>query len=121
MSEHDHTQSLEIAARLRDAVQSLHDMAESVGTARQVKEFAAERRKNLLARYIAKTLSNIPMSTREVIARNDSDYLKEFEEQAEQSKNAEQAIAKFQAEQCRYEAARSLLSFSRIAFDVLQG
>lgn len=119
MLESDHSQSLEIAAKLRDAVQKLHDMAPDVGAARQIKEFSSERRKNLLAKYIARREG--PLGLRENLARNDSDYSEEFETLAGQALEAEKIISRYQAEVCRYEAARSLLSFSKQAFNTLQG
>jgi hypothetical protein len=111
MLEHDHTQALQVAARLRDSVQKLHDMAHDVAAARQIKEFSSERRKNILAKY-ASTLSG-PQGQREMLARTLDGYSTEFEELASQCLEAEKVIARWQAEQCRYEAARSLLSFTK--------
>lgn len=111
MLESDHSQSLEIAAKLRDAVQKLHDMAPDVGAARQIKEFSSERRKNLLAKYMSKYIGTQGM--REIEARNNSDYSEEFETLAKQELEAEKIVARWQAENCRYDAARSLLSFSK--------
>lgn len=111
MLENDHTQSLEVAAKLRDSVQNLHNMAHDVAAARQIKEFSSERRKNLLAKYMARREGS--QGIRETMARNDSDYSEEFETLAKQELEAEKIVARWQAEQCRYEAARSLLSFTK--------
>lgn len=112
MLENDHTQSLEIAAKLRDAVQKLHNMSDDVGAARQIKEFSSERRKNLLAKYVARTVDG-SQSARETAARVHPEYSEEFEVLAKQELEAEKIIARWQAENCRYDAARSLLSFSK--------
>ena len=118
----DHTQSLEIAGRLRDAVQALHNLADKVGEARQVREFASERRKNLLAKFLTTYLNlDQSYSKAESLARVHPDYLEGLRELEEQQLIAEKLIAKYDAEKCRYEAARSLLSFSRTVADNLQG
>lgn len=115
----DHSQSLEIAGRLRDSVQKLHDMAIDVASARQIREFASDRRRNLLSKYLGSDC--LPMNQREHIARQNPQYHQEFEQLSEQYKEGEKIIAKWQAEMCRYDGLRSLLSYSRQVFDTLQG
>ncbi len=118
----DHSQSLEIASRLRDSVQKLHDMAHSVAEARQIKEFAAERRRNLLHKFMYKHNGyKVSHSQAEMLARTDPEFLTEFNDLESQHKHAEQVVAEWQAEMCRYDGLRSLLSYSKQVFESLQG
>jgi hypothetical protein len=118
----DHTESLEIAGRLRDTVQYLHDIADKVGEARQVKEFASDRRKNLLAKHMKLVEgANISMGYREMIARQSEDFQAGMKELEEQQLTSERVLAKYEAAKVRADAARSMLSFSKIVMDTLQG
>ncbi len=121
MTESDHTQSLEVAARLRHATKRLQDMADDVGKAKQVREFSSENRKNLLARYIASVPANLPVSKAENMARSNASFIEEMQALEEQHLAAEQTLAHWAAEQCSFEACRSLLSFSREALRNLEG
>lgn len=107
-----------VAARLAASTKRLHGMAEAVGIARQVKEFAAERRRNLLAFHCNPDES---VSKSELAARKRTSYLEELDELANQQKDAEITIAKWQAEMASFEAARSLLSFNRESLRQLEG
>lgn len=118
----DHTESLEIAGRLKEAVQSLHNLADRAGEARQVREFAADRRKNVLAKYMYPYLRNGDSAAKaECYARTEEGFLLEMSQLEAQQMEAEKTLAKVEAEKCRYEATRSLLSFSRTVMDNLQG
>jgi uncharacterized protein (UPF0147 family) len=118
----DHTESKEICENLHKAAKVLVDTADDVGVAKQVRELASERRKNLLAFYQYPYLkSGKSAVVSEVFARNESGYLEEFEDQAEQSREAEKVIARNSAQEKFTDAARSLLSFSKSVKDDLQG
>ncbi len=116
----DHSQSLEIAGRLRDSVQKLHDMVCDVAKARTVREHASDRRKNLLAKFMYKH-SGGSISHSEMLARTDPDYLLESSSLEDQFLSGETVLSKLQAELCRYEGLRSLLSYSKQVFESLQG
>jgi hypothetical protein len=117
--ETDHTLAISVASNMRDAVQKMHDMSSDVGAAKQVEKFTSKRLDNLLSKYIEKTmvldsrLKPVPMSTREHQARVMPDYQTEFEQIAQQHKEALILIQQYDAHEKRYEAARSLLSFSK--------
>ena len=120
--ESDHTKSLEIAARLRDSVNAIHKMANDVAEARQVREFAADRRKNLLAKYMRPYLEkDISATKAEWLARSEPDFIQATLQQENQFAVCEKVLAAYDAEKCRCDAARSLLSFSKIVMDNLQG
>jgi hypothetical protein len=110
----DHTQSLEIAGKLRDSVETLRNISNDVAAARQIREYSSERRKNILSKYMSRwLLDGKSVAMAEALARSDDEFLREFTELSEQSLEAEKLIAQDRAEQCRYEAYRSLLSFSK--------
>lgn len=110
----DFTDSTEVATRLKLATQRLHELAPHVGVAKQVREFDGDRRKNLLAKYAVKHLKNgESASASDAYARADASYVEELNKLAEQYRDAEHTLARWTAEQCSYEAARSLLSFSK--------
>ena len=99
----DHTQSLEIAARLNAAVKSLEDMADAAGSAAQVKELSSSRRENLLAKYSKKFIGpKVSISLAQMLARNEPEYLEEFEKLANQHLSAEQTDKHWKARICRY-------------------
>lgn len=111
-------EAIKIKARMQTASKTLNDEAENVGKAKQVREFASERRKNLLALYIDKDL---PSAKAEALARKNPEYLQRFDELALQSEAAEITIAKYAATQHSFEAARSLLSFTRESLRQFEG
>jgi hypothetical protein len=107
--------------RLRDASNKLHALAPDVAHAKQVLDFAGDRRKNLLARYMAPLLLHSGVSAAETHARADAAYQAEFEALAEQSQAAEQVLAEWRATSATFDAARSLLSFSKETIRQLEG
>lgn len=110
----DYSDSNAVAVRMKDSTRKLHQLAISVGNAKTVREFSSDRRKNLLAKYVARALKDGESATAaETIGRADETYQSELASLQEQHQAAETAIAKFTAEQCSFEAARSLLSFEK--------
>lgn len=114
----DDAEAVRIKARMQTASKQLNDEAENVGKAKQIREFASERRKNLLAKYID---NDLPAAKGEAQARKHPEYLREFDKLATQSEAAEVTIAKYQATQHSFEAARSLLSFTRESLRQFEG
>lgn len=109
-------------ARLRAAANRLHAMAGEVAQAKQVKEFASDRRKNLLARYMAPLLASGSGATAaEMVARANPEYQQELDEQAEQYAAAERVLSEHGATMATFDAARSLLSMSKESMRVMQG
>ena len=109
----DFTDLVGIEKQLRKATNALHDMAENVAKARQVKEFASERRKNLLARFMAPMMSDRSAATAEAVGRANPDYMLQLKGLENQYLDAERALAKWDATKATFEAARSLLSLGK--------
>src|SRR4051812_26745325 len=110
----DHSDSLKISERMKRSVRTLHELANQVGSARQIKEFAADMRKAALSVEVVKALKAGESATAaEHIGRASSAYQDKLAVLAKQHEAAEQTIATWTAEQASFEAARSLLSFSK--------
>lgn len=110
----DHNDALKVEQRLRAATNELHKLAEPVAMARQVKEFSSERRKALLAQFTVPLLAdNNSSAAAEAMARATPEYLAGLTALEDQYRNAEQAIAKWSATVCTFDAARSLMSMSK--------
>lgn len=118
----DFTESAKVEQRLKNSTNDLHKMGPDVALARQVKEFVSEQRKNLLARYVAPLLkSGRSAPQAENMARASDEYRKEIALLEKQYQHAESVIAKWGATMATYEAARSLLSFSKETLRQLDG
>lgn len=117
-NEQDDEQAQKIITRMQTASKQLNDNAENVGKAKQIREFASERRKNLLALYFD---ASLPATKGEMLARKHPEYLQKFELLSNQSEDAEIVIAKDSATRHSFEAARSLLSFNRESLRQLEG
>lgn len=114
MSSADFTDSATAEKRLRAAANKLHKLVPEVAHARQVIEFASDRRKNLLAEYVAPLLAaGMGVAAAEHTARADPEYQARFEEQATQLRDAYAVVKLWEATQATYDAARSLLSMSK--------
>ncbi len=108
----DHSDIMEVEIRLKQCTKDLHDMVEEVAAARQVKEYDSERRKNALSKSMA-NFTGVSSTQSQNLARTSHSFLQEIESLASQYQEAERAILKWQATLASFEAARSLLSFSR--------
>jgi hypothetical protein len=118
----DFSDSAKVEARLKGATNDLHKLADQVALARQVREFAPEQRRNLLARYVAPILeSGRSAPQAEALARSSDEYRNEISLLEKQYQHAEAVIAKWSATIASYEAARSLLSFSKETLRQLDG
>jgi len=118
----DHKDTLAVAARLKAASKKLHDMADDVGMATQVREFISEDRKNLLSRYMKPWLmEDMASSKAEAMARTNEDFLKEYEALKQKFQDMEQLLTRWKAENASYDAARSLLSLAKETFRQLDG
>lgn len=110
----DASEVAKIEARLRAAANKLNELVNDVAKARQVKEFASDRRKTLLAHHMTQFLrSSQGVAAAEAFARDEQVYIDSFAGLEAQYLAAEQAIAQWQATMCVFEASRSLLSHSR--------
>ena len=121
MSAADYTDSAKSEQRLRAAANKLHELAPAVAKARQVKEFSSDRRKNLLARYMAPLLIGGSVASAETTARADMDYGMGLDDLARQYREAEEVLAEWAATNATFEASRSLLSLSKELLRSLDG
>lgn len=120
MTAADFTDSQHAEQRLRDAANRLQRMAKDVAKAKQVREFASDRRKNLLARYQAPLLATTSYAASEPIARANEAYQAEFEDLAAQFADAEHVLAEWAATNATLEAARSILSLNKTLIQNMQ-
>lgn len=118
----DFTDSEKIARRMMEATAMLHKLAPKVAQSRTIKEFVGDLKKNLLAKYVVRSLKAGESATAaEAIGRADPDFQRELAALQEQHGAAESTLSSWTAEQCSYEAARSLLSFSKATLQELNG
>src|SRR5438045_2835721 len=122
MNAPDSSAIVQIELRLKGCTKRLHEMAGAVGSAKQIRDFDPDRRKNLLARYVVPHLkAGESAAAAEATARANPAYHVELEKLAEQRESAETAIAQWTAEMASYEAARSLLSMAKMSMQTLEG
>ncbi len=97
-----------------EAVQSLEQMADEVGTARHIQTYDSDRRKMALSRAMGPALAGgDSVSKAEAEARASLPYAKEIEVLAKQCEAAERTVARWDAAKLIWESARSLLSLQR--------
>lgn len=110
----DHSDQRKIEERLKKACRNLHLLGPEIGKAKQIIDYDSDRRKNLLARYTVRHLKNgESAAAAEVYARADEAYQAEFKSYEEISETAHTTRAKYDAEFCSFDAARSLLAIQR--------
>src|SRR5205814_2384098 len=109
MNPADNSEISKIEWRLKSCSKRLHELAPMLGAAKQVRDYDSDRRKNLLARYVVKHLKAGESATAaEAYGRADGAYNAELDVLAGQAQDAGKTIALWDAEQCSFEAARSL-------------
>jgi len=104
---------LQLESRMVAAVEELQKLSSAVAMSRQIKEFASDLRKNLLAKYVVKYLADNTATAAESKARADEQYVDELESLMTQYRTAEKHLANWDAIHCKFEAARSALSLAR--------
>ena len=112
MNDHEHIR--DVQKKLKEATARLREMAPMVGHAKQVLKYDSDRCKNLLARYALDGIkAGKTAAAANIEARANPAYQLELEGLSEQRESAEKIIAEYDAEKCRYEAARSLHSMEK--------
>lgn len=118
----DHNDANQIAERIKSSTRKLHQLAGQVGAARQIKEFNSDMRKAALSTEVVKALKAGESATAaEHIGRASPEYQQKLGVLGKQYEEAERTIAEWSAEQASFDAARSLLSFSRETLRQLEG
>ena len=74
---------LELEQRMTAAVDEIHRRSSAVAMARQVKEYASDMRKNLLATYSAPLLKDNSSAAAETLARSNPQFQDELAAQME--------------------------------------
>lgn len=118
----DESEIKSIQEKMQESLVKLRELAPHVGAARQIKEFASDQRKNLLAAiqadYIGKGES---VAAAEILARSNPVYIRRLLDLQESHKNAEVTLAEWQYTLVRLDAARSMLAMSRETLRTLDG
>lgn len=118
----DYSETEQIARRMKGSTRKLHELASQVGAARQIREFNSDQRKIALSIEVVKALKEGESATAaEHIGRASPAYTQKMAVLAQQYEASESTIAQWQAEQASFEAARSLLSFSKETMRNLEG
>ncbi len=104
----------DIEERMQDCIKQMRRLAPLVGSARQIKEFSGDQRKNALAaeqiRFIQRGES---VAAAENLARSSPTYLERFKDLERTYADACGTIAEWEAIFARFEACRSMLSMAR--------
>ncbi len=112
----------QVETRLKDATRRLHQLSASVGASKQIRQYDTDRRKNLLAKYVVRALKEGHSATAaEAYGRSDEAYQTELAVMSREYEASEKTLAEWEAEQCSFEAARSLLSMMKESLKVLEG
>lgn len=110
----DHTEIAKIQQRMQQCTRWFNDNAADYGNARQIMEFSSERLKVAKAKAIKAALPmQLNVAATEATALSSTEYLTELAVLERQYAAAAQLRAQWDATQCSYEAARSLLSMNR--------
>lgn len=105
---------IELNRRLDETVLELQRMVKAVATAKQVREFNGELRKNLLARFMAPLLvAGKSAVAAEALARSDAGYQSELAKLSEQYLTAEQHLTRYDVLFAKMDAQRSALSLAK--------
>ncbi len=118
----DSSQIDQISERLKQCTKRLHNLAAMTGSAKQIRQYDTDRRKNLLAKYVVRALKEGHSATAaEAYGRSDEAYQVALEAISVQYEQAEKTIAEWDAEQASFEAARSLLSMAKETLKTMEG
>lgn len=120
--ESDHTQSLEIAANLRDVTDKFYGLSKDAGVSRQVVKFTTNTRDNIIAKYTKPYLERgFSVAKAEIYARNEEGYQREIEQLMDQDREAEKILTEWETLKIVIESGRSLLSHAKGIREDLQG
>jgi hypothetical protein len=118
----DHTQSVEIAKELNEAMVMVKDLSDLAGEAKQILEFASDDRKSILAKHMNPyLLSGDSVAKAEYFARTSEHFISDMDNLRKRVEDAHQTIYNYETGRCMLEARRSLLSHSKYIQDDLQG
>lgn len=112
----------DIQEKMQDCLREIRSLVPHVGVARQIKEFAPDQRKNILAaeqiKYITRGES---VAASETLARSNPSYLENLKALEKNYADACSTIAKWEGAFARLDACRSMLAMSRETLKTLEG
>lgn len=118
----DSNEIKQIQEKMQDCIRNINRLAPLVGSARQVKEFSSDQRKNALAAqqiiYIQRGES---VAASETLARANPVYVEKFRSLEQNYSDACATIAEWEAAFARLDACRSMLAMSRETLKTLEG
>lgn len=96
---------------MQDAIQAMEKLAPALGMAKQIVEFASDRRKSALSMIVVEHLKAGESATAaEHLARADERFRAEMTKILNETASAEKTIGQWVLAKIKFEAARSLLS-----------
>jgi len=104
---------IQISLRLDETVNELTKMVNAVATAKQVREYNSELRKDLLARHVAPLLADNSATAAETLARASESYQKERAKLQDMFERAEQHLTRYDVLYAKLDATRSILSLAK--------
>lgn len=106
---------LELAQkRMAEAITELERLTDKIGMARQIVEFASDRRKSALSVLVVEYFKTHESSAAaEHHARADNRFKESMKEIRQQTADAEKVITQFQVAKIKFEGARSVLSVEK--------
>jgi hypothetical protein len=114
----DDTEIREIQKKMQDCLIRMRALAPLVGSARQIKEFSSDQRKNALAGELVNALKRGEgVSAAENLARSSPTYITTFKDLERSYADACATIAEWEAVFARFEACRSMLAMQRVIAD----
>ena len=104
----------EIQKKMQECIADLRGLTIAIGSARQIKEFSSDQRKNALAAEQIKFIQRgESVAAAENLARSSPTYLETFKVLEKNYAEACATIAKWDAVFARFEACRSMLSMAK--------
>lgn len=106
--------------RITETVAALQALVGSYANARQIVDYDADRRKQLLARWARNAIAGdkgMSAAMADTLARAHPSYDESLTALANDLTNAYEVVAKWQALMARLDAARSLMAVSRTVLD----
>lgn len=104
----------QLEKRFLDSTRKLSGMVKATAQARTVLDYSGERRKRILAIAMSGALvAGEGVSKSEASARASDIYGEELDKYQSQDQAAQEVIEEYRAEQCKWEACRTLISLHK--------
>jgi endonuclease IV len=111
MNQSDHTHLFAAQKGMQDAISTMEKLAPALGMAKQIVEFASDRRRSALSVNVVPHLkAGESAAAAEHLARASDEYKAEMTKILNETAAAEKTIAQWTLSKIKFECARSLLS-----------